>query len=285
MTDTIPARPPQPAGPISLLVTDVDGTLVTHDKTLAASTIAAAARLRSAGIALAAVSSRPPRGMLSIAVPLALELFGGFNGGAIVLPDLTPVEEHFVPEAAAREAIETLTRTGADVWVFSQGSWFVTDAAGAYVARERHTVGFDPTVVADFAGHLATIGKIVGSSSDFDRLARTEAELQASLGKAASARRSQRYYLDITSPDSDKGHAVRAFAAHWGVPVAEVAVIGDMANDVPMFAVAGLSIAMGNAPPEVARQAQFSTGSNDEDGWARAIDEIVIPRAAARSPA
>lgn len=268
-----------PAERISLLVSDVDGTIVTHDKDLAASTVAAARRLKDAGVALAVVSSRPPRGMMKLPGPLGLELFGGFNGAAIVRPDLTPVEQHFVPFEAARRSAEMMASLGADVWVFADNEWLITDPEGAYVPRERHTVDFDPTVVEDFGDRLGRAGKIVGSSKDFDMLARCETALQAALDGAASARRSQAYYLDVTHPTADKGYAVRAFAAHFGVPLDEVAVIGDMANDLPMFDVGALSIAMGNATDEVKARADFVTGTNDADGWAAAMEAFVLPRA------
>jgi len=268
-----------PAERISLVVSDVDGTLVTHDKDLASSTVEAAHRLKDAGIALAIVSSRPPRGMLKLPGPLGLELFGGFNGAAIVKPDLTPVEQHFVPAEAARKAVAMMEARGVDIWVFADDEWLITNPDGAYVPRERHTVDFDATVVPSFGDALDRAGKIVGSSRDFGMLAALEAEMQAALGTSASAHRSQSYYLDVTSPDADKGHAVKAFARHFGVPLSEVAVIGDMANDLPMFSVGALSIAMGNATPEVKARADFETRTNDEDGWAAAMEQFVLPRA------
>lgn len=271
---TAPASPPSR---ISLVVSDVDGTLVKHDKSLAPSTIAAAARLRGAGIRLAIVSSRPPRGMAPLAKALDLDLFGGFNGSTIVDGAMRPVEQHFVPEEAVRTAIAAMQAFGAEIWVFDGEDWLVTDPAGAYVAHERRTVQFDPTVVPDFNRPLQKVGKVVGASDDFDGLARLETDLSRRLGKMASARRSQRYYLDVTNPTADKGHAVRAFAAHWSIPLEEVAVLGDMANDIPMFEVAGFSIAMGNAPPEVQARANATTAGNDEDGWAKAIDAFVLP--------
>jgi Cof subfamily protein (haloacid dehalogenase superfamily) len=218
--------------------------------------------------------------MTMLAAPLGLELFAGFNGSAIVRADLTAVEEHVVPAAAARLAVDTLSRHGVDVWVFNHDEWLITNPAGSYVPLELRTVRFEPKVVEHFDDHLDRVGKIVGSSTDFDRLARIEAELQALLGPSASAHRSQLYYLDVTHPLADKAHAVRAFAAHWEVPVGEVAVIGDMANDLPMFAAAGLAVAMGNANAEIQQRAHFVTLSNDEDGWARAVDEFILPRAA-----
>lgn len=266
---------------ISLFVSDVDGTIVTPspNKGLAPATIDAVKRLAAAGVAFSIVSSRPPRGMLSVAGPLGLDRFAGFNGSAIVAGDLTPIEQHFVPEAAARIAVDEMARAGADVWVFADNEWFVTDGAGAYVEHEVHTVGFRPIVVADFGDHIARAGKIVGSSKDAAMLGRCEGELQQLLGTAASARRSQTYYLDVTHPTADKGYAVAALARHFGVALDEVAVIGDMANDLPMFPVGALAIAMGNASDDVKAKADWVTTSNAEDGVAHAIETLILPRA------
>lgn len=264
---------------IRLFVSDVDGTIVTPSpqKRVSDVTIAAVERLRAAGCAVSIVSSRPPRGMLHVARPLGLDLFAGFNGSSIVRGDLSAVEEHFVPEQAARIAAAELARRGIDVWVFSNGEWYVTDPSGAYVSHEEHTVGFAPLVVPSFAGHLGRVGKLVGSSKDFDGLARAEADLQGLLGDNASARRSQLYYLDVTHPTADKGFAVAALARHFGVPLSEVAVIGDMANDLPMFDVGALAIAMGNGTDEVKAKADYITLSNAEDGVAHAIESVIMP--------
>ena len=268
--------------PVRLVVSDVDGTLVTPDKVLSPATIAAAQRLRNAGIPLALVSSRPPRGMVFLATELALSgPFGGFNGSSILTPDGALLEERFVPEPAVRTSIELLTERGVDVWLFAGDQWLINGQASRYdVAKERRTVRFDPTVVDDFEPYITRCGKIVGASSQFDLLAECEFELQTLLAGSASARRSQRYYLDVTNPGADKGTAARNFAEWHGVDIADVCAIGDQENDVPMFRVAGHSIAMGNAPPAVAAQARHLTASNEQDGWAAAIERFVLPAAA-----
>ena len=66
-----------------------------------------------------------------------------------------------------------------------------------------------------------------------------------------------------------------------GVPIDEVAVIGDMANDLPMFDVAPHRIAMGNGIDALKDRASFVTQSNEHDGWALGIERYVLPRAAA----
>lgn len=273
-----PTRKPLPHR-IRLMVSDVDGTLVNREKEVAPATVEAVKRLRAAGVAFAAVSARPPRGMRILVEALKLDIFGGFNGGSILRGDFSVLEEHFVAAEAARKGIEVMQARGASVWVFADNEWFITDPDNVYVAGEIRTVAFQPTLVSDFGDHVARAGKIVFSSTDFDMLARSEPELQALLGEGATARRSQAKYLDLTPPGTDKGHAVRAFAAHYGVTLEEVAVIGDMANDLPMFEVAGLAIAMGNASDAVKQQANFVTLSNAEDGVASAIDQFVLPLA------
>ncbi|WP_428032211.1 HAD family hydrolase [Ancylobacter sp.] len=268
-----------PASRIRLMVSDVDGTLVNKAKEVTPVTVEAVRRLHAAGIAFAAVSARPPRGMKLMVEALNVDLFGGFNGGSILRRDFSIVEEHFVSPDAVRAGIAMMKPRGASIWVFADNEWFITDPGNPYVAGETRTVAFQPTVVDDFGDHLNRAGKIVFSSTDFDMLAQSEPELQALVGAGATARRSQAKYLDMTPPGTDKGHAVRAFARHYGVSLDEVAVIGDMPNDLPMFEVGGLAIAMGNGAPEVKERAHFVTLTNEENGVADAIDRFVLPRA------
>jgi len=265
---------------VRLVVSDVDGTLVRTDKSLAASTIDAVKRLQQAGVPVAIVSSRPPRGMrwiqdtLQLTGPLA-----GFNGGSLVGPDHRVIEQRLVPEAAARTALALFKARSISAWLFTADEWLVLDPNGPHVEHERHTVRFNERVVDSFEPYAAQAGKVVGVSDDHDLLAAAESELQRMLGETANAKRSQLYYLDVTHPEANKGNAVRLLATAQGVSVQEVAVLGDMDNDVPMFEVAGFSVAMGNAADEVKRLASAVTVGNDDDGWAQAVDRLILPRA------
>ena len=172
-----------------------------------------------------------------------------------------------------------LAARGVDVWVFSGRDWFLQNPDAANVARERHTVGFEPVVVRDFGAALDTAAKIVGVSQDHALVARCEAELAAELGDGASVARSQRYYLDITHALANKGAALRAIAAHLAIPLDEIAVIGDEANVLAMFGPSdGLAIAMGNAEPAVQRAADHVTGANNDGGFAEAVDRYILAR-------
>ena len=262
---------------ISLVISDVDGTLVTPDKEVTPASVRAAQRLAEKGIGFTVVSSRPPVGLRMLVEPLSLRLpMGAFSGGAVVAPDMAVIEEHLVPEAAARRAVAMLAEAGVDVWLFTPDGWLVHSADDHYVPKEKRTIRADPRVVADFGPHLARVFKIVGSSVDAERLAESEAALCETIGSQASIVRSQTYYLDVTPPGLDKGTFLEALSRRVGVAPAAVAVLGDMANDLAMFKKAGLSIAMGNATTEVKSCATFETAANTDDGFAKAIDRYVI---------
>jgi len=262
--------------PIKLVVSDVDGTLVTRDKRLTDAARAAVARLRAAGIAFTIVSSRPTIGMEFLIKPLGLTLpFGAFNGSSIVDPQLQPIEEHLISPETAGRAIALLEQFGVDIWLFTNEQWLTRNPDGEYVSHEQLAIKHDPVIVDSFAPYLHRTCKIVGASSDPELLIRCEGEVQQAVGKEATAVRSQTYYLDITPPGHDKGTFVAAIAARLGLPLQAVATIGDMQNDLPMFARSGLSFAMGNAAEDIKHHATHVTASNEDDGFAKAMEVIL----------
>jgi Cof subfamily protein (haloacid dehalogenase superfamily) len=267
---------------IRLVVSDVDGTLVTKAKLLTDAAKASVQRLRAAGIGFTIVSSRPTIGMEFLIKPLALTLpFGAFNGSSIVDPQMRPIEQHVMPPDIARRAIDLLEQFGVDIWLFTSDKWLTRNPDGEYVGHEQLAIKHDPVIVDNFTPYLNSACKIVGASSDPELLIRCEAAMQQAVGKEAIAVRSQTYYLDVTPPGHDKGTFVAAMAARLGVPLAETATIGDMQNDLPMFARSGMSFAMGNAADEIKQRATHVTASNEEDGFAKAMDAVVAENSVA----
>jgi Cof subfamily protein (haloacid dehalogenase superfamily) len=262
---------------ISLVLADVDGTLVTEEKILTERAHDAVKALKQAGILFAITSGRPPLGMsmlfdvLNIETPIA-----GFNGGLFVDRHLTILEQKTVPPDVARQAIDLMRARGLDTWVYSGNDWLITKADAPHVAREAWTVKFQPKVVSDICEHLQQVAKIVGVSDDLDKVRRCEAEAQAAIGQRATASRSQPYYLDVTNKDANKGAVVEYLAQHLGVPAEEIATIGDQPNDVLMFKRSGFSIAMGNASDEVKAQAEAVTASYNDEGFAKAMETFIL---------
>jgi Cof subfamily protein (haloacid dehalogenase superfamily) len=262
---------------ISLVVADVDGTLVTEQKVLTERAQKAVQALRTAGIRFAITSGRPPRGMAMLFEPLRLDTpIAGFNGGLFVKSDLSILRQETVPADVAQEAIDLMRKRGLDAWVYSGNDWLISKPDAPHVAREAWTVKFEPKIVADVADHLQEVAKIVGVSDDLEKVQRCEAEAQAAFGKRATATRSQPYYLDVTNKDANKGAVVGYLSDRMKIPAEEIATIGDQQNDVLMFKRSGFSVAMGNASSEVKAQAAATTESYNDEGFAKAMERFIL---------
>ena len=185
------------------------------------------------------------------------------------------IEQHLIAPAVAQRSLDVLDAFGVDIWLFSNARWYTRNPHGEYVPHEKLAIKADPTIIADFTPHLTEACKIVGASSDFARLKDCEAAMKEAVGRDATAVRSQNYYLDVTPPGHDKGTFVAAISKRLGIPTDAVATIGDMENDLPMFARSGVSFAMGNASEAIKLQATHVTDSNERDGFAAAM-EIVL---------
>jgi Cof subfamily protein (haloacid dehalogenase superfamily) len=267
---------------IRLLLTDVDGTLVTRDKMLTEATKAAAAELHDAGLALAITSGRPPRGMSMLIEPLNLQgPIAGFNGGVFVYPDLSVIESHTIDVVTARQTLELMIDHELDAWIYTADDWFIRDNNAPHVARETSTVRFEAKVVASFNDdHLARAVKMVGVSDDLKLVADCEEVAQRILAKTASAARSQPYYLDVTHLKANKGTVVTTLSKFFDIRPDQIATIGDMPNDVSMFRKSGFSIAMGNSSDEVKSRASAVTDSNENEGFAKAVRKFILRPAA-----
>lgn len=263
---------------IRLLIADVDGTLVTQDKVLTPRAIQAVHHLHDAGIAFAITSGRPPRGMTMLIEPLAvITPIPGFNGGMFVRPDMTIIEQHVLPASVTARVITTIDAHGLTVWIYRGKDWFVRKREAPHIAREESTVKFPPTVVPSFENLLDEVVKIVGVSDDLDAVKRCESDTQKAFAQQVSAARSQPYYLDVTHPSANKGAVVTWMSNVMHIPTEQIATMGDQPNDVLMFAKSGLSIAVANASHEVQQEATHVTTSNQEEGFANAVDRFILP--------
>src|SRR5215471_11368323 len=266
---------------IKLVIADIDGTLVTKEKLLTPRSVQAVQRLQDAGILFGITTGRPPKGtkMLIVALP-DLKFIAGFNGGVVVRRDFSLFKENLLPATTAEQVVQIILEHQMDAWLYTDKDWFVRDPEAYRVNREQKTVQFPPKVVPSFEGLFNRVAKLVGVSENYDLVAHCEKDLQERFGASVSAARSQPFYVDITHPKANKGEVVIMASEFAGIPTKQIATIGDMANDVTMFERSGVSIAMGNASREVQKAATYVTASNQEEGFAAAMDDFILPKAA-----
>ena len=261
---------------IALVVSDVDGTLLTKDKTLTDGAKGAVRRLHEAGIGFTITSSRPTIGMRFLIEPLADHAAGRrlqrqFDRRSATEADRAASD----PGAGGATRLDVLNEFGVDIWLFTNDLWLTRNGDGEYVPHEKRAIRADPTIVADFTPYLAAACKIVGASADAALLQRCEAAMQQALGAQATAVRSQSYYLDVTPPGCDKGTFVQAMAQRLGISTDAVATIGDMQNDLAMFRTSGIVVRDGQRHRRRQEAGDACHGVERGRGFCRAMEMIL----------
>lgn len=279
LCDTVDAPEFRSHPPLRLMMSDVDGTLVTEAKDLTPRATQAVFQLREAGLKFTVISSRPPFGLQSLIRDLHIDQpVVAFNGGLIVQPDGEVLKSHLIPADLLPEMLACLREYHLSARLYTREQWLILPEKQAHphLQHEICTLEAEPVVVDDFTPYLNRAFKLTGVSDDHQAVAQCQQAMRQKLGDRASVFRSQPYYLDTTHPLANKGHAVEFVAKKLNISPAEIAVIGDMPSDVPMFEKAGLSIAMGNADDSVKERANYATDSNESDGFAKAMERYIL---------
>lgn len=261
-----------------LVVSDVDGTLVDMQKQLTPATIAAVGKLREAGFAFTIISARPRSGLMPIADALALdEPMGAFNGGTVFRRDGTILFQARLPNDVLTAVLEVARGMPIDIWLFADDRWYASNPTGPHTSSERIASNQEPLLCATFGKFADRTDKITIVSDDEPLLSDLTARMRAAIADdRATIVQSQAYYLDVTAPIANKGDGIARLAETFGAGLADTIAIGDQANDLAMFARAGCSVAMGQGPQAVRDAADAVTLTNDQDGVAHAITNMIL---------
>ena len=260
---------------ISLVISDIDGTLITSNHEVTEATKVAAAELHERGIALSLASSRPPRSIKPLAEALGLRSgFAAFNGALVVTAGGEVLESSVIPPATTARVKAIADEFGLSVWAYDEAEWWAP-VQDSFVEREAHTSGFGPMIQGYAERITRNLNKltVVGKP---ESVAEAEKRVVTELDGEVSASRSKPRFLDVTAYGMHKGSVVIRLAKLFGVSREHIAVIGDGPNDIEMFKQAGTSIAMGQAVDEVREAATYVTPSNDDEGWAAGIEKYVL---------
>ena len=270
--------------PIRLVATDVDGTLVQSDKTVSPAAVAAIHRAIESGVKVAIASGRSYSEMFEIweKVP-EVRYFICTNGAAIIdkKEDKCLYHEQF-DKAMALDLVRQLMAYGVYVEAYMDHEvvgmelpedkipYFFNDHVRPLILKSRRFVPdlletlesypLGPEKIQIFFGDRAMEERLIADfkdASDFDVLRSSEGN------------------LEFVMTHNTKGTAVKALAEHWGFSSDEVMTIGDSHNDISMLSYAGVSVAMANSDAVVRSKAKYLTDSNDEDGFAKALNAVL----------
>ncbi|NBI11908.1 Cof-type HAD-IIB family hydrolase [Colidextribacter sp. OB.20] len=259
---------------IKLISLDLDGTLLDPKGKITAASREAVARAKAAGLRVVINTGRPVQEAVCFAREAGCDLLVSGAGGGLVVDGETgrTIRQWDVPESPARRAMELCLSWDAQLLIFAGGEILVNAAGKRYMEDCYPFPVFHDAVIVteDFLGymeeHRLPLVKIHGEKGPGWCPAE---ELDALPGVSTTT--SSAHDFELTAGGADKGAALAVIAERYGIPLDQCAAVGDSENDLPVFRVAGMPIAMGNAPEHVKAAALRLAPSNREEGAAWAV--------------
>lgn len=266
-----------------LLIVDIDGTLIGKNRSISVEDRSALAKARNSGIQVSLSTGRAAQACLSIISQLSLNGYHIFFDGALVSNPAHNEEIYVQPlgKTVVRQAIEFAHSKDIYLELFSATHYFVEQETRACDIR-RQFFDVQHTVV-DFTKiwqqeRIIKGGLVVSSPEEAAKAESFQLQFSNSLrfSRAKTPAFPDIDFINIVDPRVSKGKAVETLASHLGISLAEVMAVGDGTNDIPLFSIAGLAVAMHNAPDEVKRIADYVTLDVDHSGVAAAINKFLL---------
>jgi Cof subfamily protein (haloacid dehalogenase superfamily) len=270
---------------IKLIVLDVDGTLLTSNREMSERTIKILKKVQQNGVRIALATGRPTYGVLPFARAIDLDFNDGFiisYNGAKVLEASTGkvIFERTIDPKMIPYLEKQAERCGCALAYYEGDEVVATDTENHHIVDEAQMNNMSLRHVGSISAateHLAEDKtawptEVIFVNDDEEVLLGMEEHLQRHLNGVMDTIHSNPYYLEIVGYQVGKSHAMSALVQKLGISMKEVLAFGDGRADINMLQMAGMGIAMGNAPEEVKRCADYTTLNNDEDGAAIAIE-------------
>ncbi len=267
--------------PVKMLVTDIDGTLVGADGEVSSTNRDAIAAATAQGVRVVLSTGRVLTAAQPFLTDLALDGYHILCDGALVRHPRTGhnlVISPLAPDLLA-EAVSFCRARGLFLEFFSATDYFVevvTDylRLRRFFGLEYRLVDFDkfPQAAEIIKGGLIRDSATADAVNEFV----THFAPRFGFSYAGTPAFPGIEFVNVVAKGVSKGSALRTLAAHLKVPLDAVCAVGDAGNDLPVFEVSGVSVAMGNATPEVRRMADHVTAPVTEDGLAQAIRRYVL---------
>lgn len=264
-----------------LIALDMDGTLLTSDKTISKKTEVAIAQAREAGVKVVLASGRPIDGMKNALNQLDLvgdnEFVVYFNGSMVKeLGSDKVIHQAIIDGKQAKEVANLAQTLGLYCHAFSSEYGLITPLNNEYTQIESSINGLPVTEMSFDElsdSHPIVKAMIVGEP---EKLTAAIAQIPSALYAKYTIVQSAPFFLEFLNLDSNKGVGIQAVAEYLGLTASEVICVGDAENDHHMIEYAGLGVAMENAMPQTKAIADHITTSNNDDGVANVIRQFIL---------
>lgn len=270
---------------IKLILSDIDGTILDDENKIDSGLKQAVAQLKKRDVPFVLASARSPEGMLPIAKALdVLDNPIACYNGALVVKDLqqknySTILSHELDISEVKQMFKIVEKQYPNVSInlYSGSDWYV-GKIDKWVKIEADITKQQP-IVTDLnklvSDHQVPVHKLllVSDPEETQTLLQT---LKNSQMPDSSFYLSKPNYLEITNSQVSKEKALRELAKTYELSLEQTMTLGDNFNDVPMLKIAGIGVAMANAPKEVQNCANVVTETNNHNGVSKAIEKYVL---------
>ena len=272
-------NPPAERKAYRLFCVDIDGTLTIPGTSTIPDRVAAdLARCAEEGLAVVLATGKTYSSAREVCRGLSLEgLMITCNGALIVEADSgRPCRSSFIPDDLFLELIRDLEAHGwGSIAVFTEAEIVCTGKN--YASRSLNDIGEPTTRFAESLHELSgnPIAKVLVASEDLEAVRRIRDDYSGRFGSRMTVARTCERYVEFMARGVSKGEAVRQVAGEYGAALEQTACIGDSDNDLSMFDVAGLSIAVANATRAILDAADLVVPRAEQGGIAEAIEKLI----------
>jgi Cof subfamily protein (haloacid dehalogenase superfamily) len=269
-----------------LVFIDIDGTLLTSQHTISKGTRAAIRRITGINnIVVVLTSARPPQAVKGLYDSLGLQNPVTCFNGALILENLldenysNPLRSITIDPELLGFFRNSLEVDGVNTSFYKSGEWF-SATFDNWIKQEEEITGTKAAILNMDVQISNWIKKKEGPHKVLFMgepvlIESIQEILRTSIGDRLNIYKSKPTYLEVSAALASKTAAVNFLMEKYSISREEVIAIGDNYNDIEMLQMAGLGIAMGNAPAAVKAQADFITLDNDSEGIQVALDRFI----------
>jgi hypothetical protein len=270
--------------PYSIIALDLDGTLTNSEKNITPRTFDALMKAQREGVRLVLASGRPTFGISALANQLQLADYGGYvlsyNGGRIIdWCEKTVIFSQVVDQKLVPILYDFAEKAQLPIVTYLPEAILASKNEGEYLAEEARINGMPVVVAQNFVEEAM---QIAGGSTKFlipgepELLIQLESEMKAAHSEQMEVFRSAPFFLELPPKGIDKAQSLQRLLTHLGLERESLMAFGDGFNDLSMIQFAGKGVAMANAVEEVKSIADYVTTSNEEDGIAHALEQLLF---------
>lgn len=253
-----------------LIAIDSDGTLRKSDGTITQKTKETIKKVIEKGSTIVICTGRPRYHTLKIAKEIGASQYLISSNGTEIFDSSNNkiLYASYLPETICNSIFKDTLKIGIRVIFVCDNVEYVTK-----FTRNDSQILLDNNNFKE----VKNVKQIMIIDSDYDKIAKYKTKVlnEYKLNVIDNSEKKEEPWFSIISNGSSKGNALKVLANYLNIPTRNTIAIGNDINDLSMIRIAGIGVAVSNAIEELKKEADVITNSNDLDGVANYLLQLM----------